>query len=454
MVDYLTSFFNKNKLSFFNKKFILAVSTGIDSIVLLDAFLRFKEKYNIDLVVAHVNHQMRIQSDEEEKYIKEYCEQLNIDCYIKKLTFEENQSNFEAVAREKRYQFMFNLYDEIKADYLVLAHHGNDNIETILMRIIRGSSLAGYSGMQEVLKYDERVIIRPFLDISKDDIKKYQMDNNLKYYYDESNSCKEYTRNRIRLDVIPKLFEESNDLINKFKDFRKTIFEASLIINSVRDKFIKDHCEKNEKQIIVDRKEYLLLNDFLKEEVLFELLKPYKLSKVNIKQFIDIICSNKQNYYNWFKNSLMFVIEYNKIIISNENIMKNNFDNKNFDIEICACGVYEYNNIKIIVQEDTLNLENKHKNGYNLNELWYNKQQLPITIRNRRSGDVIIVNGIRKKVKDLFIEKKIPLQERDKLLMAVKDDKILNVFGLVKSDEIKNTKEVNVKIYIAEEFYD
>ena len=150
----------------------------------------------------------------------------------------------------------------------------------------------------------------------------------------------------------------------------------------------------------------------------------------------------------------MFVIEYNKIIISNENIMKNNFDNKNFDIEICACGVYEYNNIKIIVQEDTLNLENKHKKGYNLNELWYNKQQLPITIRNRRSGDVIIVNGIRKKVKDLFIEKKIPLQERDKLLMAVKDDKILNVFGLVKSDEIKNTKEVNVKIYIAEEFYD
>ena len=99
-------------------------------------------------------------------------------------------------------------------------------------------------------------------------------------------------------------------------------------------------------------------------------------------------------------------------------------------------------------------MENKHKNGYNLNELWYNKQQLPITIRNRRSGDVIIVNGIRKKVKDLFIEKKIPLQERDKLLMAVKDDKILNVFGLVKSDEIKNTKEVNVKIYIAEEFYD
>lgn len=449
MDKYLISFFEKNKIDFLNKRFILAISTGIDSIVLLDAFLKLKERFNIEIIVAHVNHHMRKQSDEEEEYIKEYCDNLNIKCFVEELYFNNNQSNFEAVAREKRYQFMFKLYDDVKADYLVLAHHGNDNIETILMRIIRGSSLTGYSGMKEVSCYNNKTIIRPFLGISKEDIIRYQEMNNLKYFHDETNDNPSFTRNRIRMDIIPQLFEESNDLINKFNDFRKTIFEASLVVNSVRDEFIEKYCIRKNNDIEINRKEFIKLSDYLKEEVLFELLKQYKLSKVNINQFIDIICSNKPNYYNWFKNCFMFVLEYNKIIITDKKNTYQNTENEQFEIEIDKPGIYSKNNEKIILIS-----ENKNKSGYNLNELWYNVEQLPITIRNRRNGDVIIINGIKKKIKDLFIEKKIPLNKRNKLLMAVKDGNVLNIFGLAKSDLVKDMKNTNLKIYITEEFND
>ena len=449
MDKYLISFFEKNKIDFLNKRFILAISTGIDSIVLLDAFLKLKERFNIEIIVAHVNHHMRKQSDEEEEYIKEYCDNLNIKCFVEELYFNNNQSNFEAVAREKRYQFMFKLYDDVKSDYLVLAHHGNDNIETILMRIIRGSSLTGYSGMKEVSCYNNKTIIRPFLGISKEDIIRYQEMNNLKYFHDETNDNPSFTRNRIRMDIIPQLFEESNDLINKFNDFRKTIFEASLVVNSVRDEFIEKYCIRKNNDIEINRKEFIKLSDYLKEEVLFELLKQYKLSKVNINQFIDIICSNKPNYYNWFKNCFMFVLEYNKIIITDKKNTYQNTENEQFEIEIDKPGIYSKNNEKIILIS-----ENKNKSGYNLNELWYNVEQLPITIRNRRNGDVIIINGIKKKIKDLFIEKKIPLNKRNKLLMAVKDGNVLNIFGLAKSDLVKDMKNTNLKIYITEEFND
>ena len=179
MVNKLLSFFKDNKIEFKDKKFILAVSTGIDSIVMLDVFLKFKEIYNIELIVAHVNHQVRKESIDEEKYIVEFCGKNNIECFVERLDFSKNQTNFEATARDLRYQFMFNLYDEIKADYLVLAHHANDNIETILMRIMRGSSLTGYSGMQEVNNINNRCIIRPLLNISKDEIINYQLENKL-----------------------------------------------------------------------------------------------------------------------------------------------------------------------------------------------------------------------------------------------------------------------------------
>lgn len=440
-MDFLVKFFKENNIEYINKKFILAVSTGVDSAVLLDMFIKLKKEINIEIIVAHVNHQVRDESKVEEDYIKSYTKKNNIECFVERLEFSCNQTNFEAVAREKRYEFMFRLYDEVKADYLVLAHHGNDNVETMLMRLLRGSSLSGYSGMQELTTVNDRNIIRPFLNISKDDICKYQRENNVEYYEDITNNQRDYTRNRIRMDIVPSLFNECSDLINKFNDFRKTIYAASLTINEIRDSFIKDNVEKEESKIIISREEFRKLNEYLKQEVLFEILKEYKLSKVNINQFINIICSNKQNYQNWFKEKFMFILEYNKIIIQKVKI-----ESKFSCIIVEECGLYNIADKKILCASEKID-----KNDYKLDEIWYNSKSLPVIIRNRLDGDKIIINGKTKKIKDLFIDLKIPKIVRDELLLIVKDDIVLAVLGVIKSDNLKEIKNADIVIKLMEE---
>ena len=441
MENKLINFFKENNLIFENKTFVLAVSTGMDSAVMLDVFINFRKKYNFNLIVAHVNHHMREQSEIEEKYILERCDKLNIPCFVKGLYFNDLMNNFEATARKLRYEFFIDLVKEQKADYLVLAHHANDNIETIMMRLMRGSSLAGYSGMQEVTNMKGVTVIRPFLNISKEEVVNYQHLNQVVYFEDESNNSNDYTRNRIRKDIVPRMFEESNDLIHKFEEFRETIYEASLIVNSVRDEFINSNVTINN-NIIINRIEFLKLNSFMREEVLFEILKPFSLSKVNIKELIKIIDSDIANYNNMFKGLFNFIIEYDKVIISKE------YKNEYFDeIIIDGPGEYYLGDKKILCV-----LEKNNKIDYNLNEMWYNIEELPITIRYRKDGDKILINGLNKSLNKLFIDLKVPMSIRNSTCLACKKEKVLMAFGIKKSDLLtKSTLEKNIKIMLLEE---
>ena len=445
MKSILKSFFKNNNIEYENKKFILAVSTGIDSAVLLDAFVKLKKDVNLDIVIAHVNHKVRKQSDLEEEYIKKYAADNDISCFVKSLNFDGLKDNFESTARKFRYEFFLELMEKEKGDYLVLAHHGIDNIETILMRIIRGSSLTGYSGMSDVTNMRGYKVIRPLLGVHKDDIVRYQQENKVVFFEDETNELSSFTRNRIRKEVVPKLFEESNDLINKFIEFRKTIYEASLIVNSKRDAFINEHV-KREDDIVIDRGSYLLLNDFMKEEVLFELLKEYLLSKKNIEELVKIIKSDIKNYCNKIKDKFNFIIEYDKVIVSKKDVFK-----CESEVIIDKPGLYTIGDKKVLCV-----LEKNNKNDYNLNEMWYNSNMLPLVVRHRKNGDRISVNGIDKKLKDLFIDMKIPLADRDNALLAVKDDELLMVFGIKKSDVLKRKFSIDslkqdIKITILEE---
>ena len=441
MENKLINFFKENNLIFESKTFVLAVSTGMDSAVMLDAFIEFKKKYNINIIVAHVNHHMREQSEIEEKYIKDRCEKLDIQCFIKGLYFDKLDDNFEATARKLRYEFMLNLVKKQNADYLVLAHHANDNIETIMMRIMRGSSLVGYSGMQEITNMKGVKVIRPFLNISKEEIIKYQHEKQVVYFEDETNSSDDYTRNRIRKEIVPKMFEECKDLIHKFTEFRETIYEASLIVNNVRDEFINSHV-KTENNIVINRTEFLKLNGYMREEVLFEILKSYSLSKVNIKELIKIIDSDIANYNNRFKSLFNFIIEYDNVVITK----KDNY--KCFEEVIIDCpGEYIIGDKKIVCV-----FEKNNKINYNLKEMWYNTTELPITIRYRKDGDKILVNGLNKNLNKLFIDLKVPMSLRNNTILACKGENVLMAFGIKKSDLLtRSTLEKNVKIMLLEE---
>lgn len=439
----LRSFFELNNLDFENKTFVLAVSTGVDSSVLLDEFIKFKNEYKINIIVVHCNHHKREESETEEAYLKNYCLSKNIEIYVKELYFDNTKDNFQALARDARYEFFNEVIVSKKADYLVLAHHADDLLETILMRFTRGSSLAGYGGINSVIVGNNYKIIRPLLSISKENIYKIASENKIKFFEDDSNSSNVYTRNRFRHNIIPLLKEECPNVLDKALEFSETIFEVSKLSNHYRDEFINIYCIKKDNMIEFNRNNFLELSKFMQEEVLFELLKKYSLSKANILELNKIIHSRKVNFELYFKKMFYFIIEYEKVILDFNEQKKDNFGIVNINID--KCGKYKVND-KIFINVS----ENEHNNITNLNELWYNIDSLPIIIRTREPGDKIKLSTGYKKVNKLLIDLKITKDKRDALLLGCKGDEVLIVFGIKKSVLLKECVDNNIVIKMEE----
>ena len=209
----------------FNNYVVIGVSAGPDSMCLLDLL----QKKTTKIVVCHINHNVRKESIEEEEYITKYCQDKNI--ILEKTTINNYQeNNFENEARKKRYMFYEEILKKYNSKTLLLAHHGDDLIETILMKISRGSNLEGYAGIKEISNVKNYQIIRPLLKYTKEDIINYNKSNNIKYYNDSSNQSTNYTRNRYRLNILPLLKKEDKNIHKKYENI---IEKTSLIANGI-----------------------------------------------------------------------------------------------------------------------------------------------------------------------------------------------------------------------------
>lgn len=184
---------------------VLACSGGPDSMFLLNLLYNM----GISCVVAHVNHKVRKESDEEYLFLKSYCSERDIIFEGREIT-DFVTGNFENYARNFRYSFFKEIVDKYSAKYLFTAHHGDDLMETILMRLTRGSSLKGYAGFSSISERDGYKIIRPLIYLDKDFIENYNKDNDIPYSIDYTNDLDDYTRNRYRHNVLPFLKEEDN----------------------------------------------------------------------------------------------------------------------------------------------------------------------------------------------------------------------------------------------------
>jgi len=189
---------------FDNNPVVVGVSSGPDSMCLLNLL---EQKTN-KLVVCHINHNVRKESTTEEEYLKDYCQKHNLIFESMKIT-EYKETNFENEARKKRYNFYEKILFKYHSTKLFLAHHGDDQIETILMKIVRGSNLEGYAGIKEISKVKNYQIIRPLLKVTKEDIINYNKSHNITYFIDSSNTNTDYTRNRYRQKILPLLKEEA-----------------------------------------------------------------------------------------------------------------------------------------------------------------------------------------------------------------------------------------------------
>lgn len=421
-----------------NQIVVVGVSTGVDSMVLLFALEQILT-YN-QIIVAHINHQKRKSSDDEEMFIQKYCEDRHIRCFVMRLPKIKSIPNFQSYAREKRYTFFKQIMDQEQANVLLLAHHLNDDIETMLMRLVRSSQLVGYAGIMPVVRDGKYTILRPLLTVLKEDIIAYAKKHEITYFEDVSNNQNQYTRNRIRKYVVPRLLQENTQAHAHFLSFKNAIIEASKYVANKRDEIIASLCVRENDKISFPQHSFLSLESFMQEEVLFELLQEFAFSKANIQEIIKLIQTKKANMKVLYKG-LTCIKEYDLI-----HFVLDKQDTINVRIVIDAIKNYPIGDNRVIKVK-----KNTDNSLANLNRIWYNSSMLPVVVRTRCDGDRITVTSGTKKIKKILIDKKVGISQRENVLVCEKDGQILAVFGYAKSSTLLQIENPDILIELSEE---
>ena len=377
---------------------VVATSGGPDSMLLVHLLCMVKKVIDIKIVVAHVNHKLRLESEEESAFVKDFAFQNGLIFEYNEIK-EYNHDNLENEARQKRYEFFGKLVDKYQAKYLMTAHHGDDLMETILMRLVRGSSLKGYSGF----KKESGNIIRPLIELTKKDILEYMDKNKFKYYVDASNFSSKYTRNRYRSVVLPFLKNESEDVHLKFLKFSKELESVEAFLNDYIVKFIDGIKNKNGLNI----KDLLKQNEFLIKKVIeYELSLIYDddlflIGDKHTDLVMRLVKSKKSNMSVNLPNGYVAIKDYNYFrIVHNK---------KSDGFKYVLDSVVKLPNgiIKKVKDNDS--------NSNYVIRLNSKDIKMPIIIRNRENGDRIEIKNLGgvKKVKDIFIDEKMPMAKRE-----------------------------------------
>jgi tRNA(Ile)-lysidine synthetase-like protein len=392
--------------------YVLAVSGGIDSMVLFDLFLKHKYKF----VVVHFNHQKRKESIHDHQLIEYLCHRHLIPYHYIKLNIKNG--NFQESSRNARILNLEEIADSYKTKYIVTAHHLDDLAETVLMKLMRGSNLLGYSAMQEVAQINQYTYLKPLLNYSKSDIQNYQKAHDLKYLEDHTNLEDTYLRNRIRHHIIP-ILKDENDVLNHFKNFSHQSYLAADYIRTQSKQFLN-------LDLSFKLDEFNLLHDAIKMDIIslvFETLSIDKTFK-KIKTILKQLASNKPNISITLSKDFNMIKAYNLVYIEQSH--------KKSD---------ETNVNRLMISHNKVDLQK------NWVELCYNKLDFPIQLRHRLNGDKLSFTFGRKKLKDLLIDKKIPLTERSKLKIIVDSSgTILWIPGLYLNETLGKEHKIYLSI--------
>ena len=252
--------------------FLLAVSGGIDSMVMLDFFLKNQSNLNFKISVCHINHNYHSKSLKMSKIVLNYCNKNNIEYFNVVLKKQILNNNIESQLRKKRYNGLEKVRKSIGADYIVTAHHFDDQIETALMRILNSSSLDSIMGIKTL----NNIIFRPLIDISKDEINLYATKNKIVYGVDPTNSDISLTRNFLRKKVVPLLEKIKPNLAIPFKDLGNKIDDVKDVIDFSTNQFMNSEYIKIDKEIVYIDKNYFLGLPFLMQVSILRIIASEK----------------------------------------------------------------------------------------------------------------------------------------------------------------------------------
>ena len=412
---------------------VLALSGGPDSMCLLNIILNLKIKLNI--ICIHINHGIREESIEEYHFIDNYLKDKNVTLEYEEIPKKSSNSNYnEQELREKRYSIFNKVMLKYKAKYLLTAHHGDDLIETILMRISRGSNLKGYSGFSVSSTKGDYIVLKPLIYYDKETILKYNEENNIPYVNDKTNDLDEYTRNRYRHNILPFLKKENKNIHLKYLNLSEELISYYEYVDNIVQTKLKDVYNNN----ILDIKQYQQLESLIKEKILEYIIKNvYQdnislINKQHIQLIKNIISNDKPNISINLPNNIKVTKSYNNLFFETNKTKENGYLIKVSNIT----NLPNNKNIKIIEHTD---LKTNDYLKLNSNEI-----KLPLYVRTRNNGDKMIIKNMKsaKKIKDIYIDAKLSAKQREtQPLLVDSNDTILWIPGIKKSKFDKENNE-------------
>lgn len=415
----------ENKAAYFlekhnllDKPLLLAFSGGFDSMCLLDIC----HKLGLNITAIHLNHNWRgEESKKEEENCRNFCKDRGINFYAETLSSDIPKT--ETAAREARYEFFQKCADKFGSKVVLTAHNANDNAETVIYRIAKGTGVAGLSGICEV----RDIYYRPLLNVKREDIENYCRENNLTPNSDSSNINTKYKRNLIRQTILPELEKINKNAVDTINSLSKIAEMDNEIIELYLKSLDEPYLTKNFTTYPISVKSRLCYNLFIENKLDYD--------REKISRAINFIEENKNS-----KSGKTLSLSADLQLFTSEKkieIIKISTKNET-EIKISKCGIYDFEDKIFIIEEFKEKITN-FPNDSELTAYVDLKGIQELSIRHRKDGDTIKPLGCNgsQKLKKYLNEKKIPQHQKDKLLLLASKNEILWVPSLGLSDRIK-----------------
>ncbi|MBE9467260.1 MAG: tRNA lysidine(34) synthetase TilS [Bacteroidetes bacterium] len=439
MFNKFNKYIENEKLFNKNDKILLTVSGGIDSVVMLNLFIKSELSFGI----AHCNFNLRSsESDLDEKLVKQLAKKNNVEIHTVSFKTEEyaksNGISIEMAARDLRYEWFEKIRRNFGYSYIATAHHKNDVIETFILNISRGTGIKGLCSIQTKMNK----IIRPLLFASRPDIDKYCIKNNLQYREDASNASLKYKRNIIRHKILPELKNLNPNINNTIIDDIAIFNDVEKIYrSSVEEKKLKVLSKEDEK-ILINIKKLKKLNPL--KTYLFEFLKPYNFQSQNVADIIKSLdnISGKQFY-----SSSHYLIKDRDFLIISKII--SNDDEKNFSLDKETTNIDLPIALKVEITDNEVNTDLSELKNEKFAFLDYDLLKFPLHIRKWVTGDYFYPIGMkkRKKLSDFFIDNKFSIIDKKNTWLLCSGKDIVWIIGKRIDNRFKMTNKTQ-KLFI------
>ncbi|WP_332650599.1 tRNA lysidine(34) synthetase TilS [Lysinibacillus sp. 54212] len=433
-------------------RLLIACSGGVDSMALLTFFERMKHHLEIEFMVAHVDHMLRGEESAQDRiFVEAFCEERGIACISTAIPIPEilaaQGGNSQAVCREHRYRFFNEMLQKHSLNKLVTAHHADDQLESILMALAKAGTVNGLQGIQVKRPFAKHFVIRPFLMVTKEEIRTYLQQKDGSFREDASNAKDDYTRNRFRHRIVPLLKQENENVAQHAVQFSLQLAQD--------DAYLQELTQQAFDRIVIKNGEHsykVAINSFQKEPLALQrrlilILLNYLYNDKNLFQS-QTLCTAILNFFKNQNGSAMMNLPEHFVVRREYGNMFFEKEQPNMPIPQQQLVLNDWNEligVRVYIGETSQMAAPQSDQA----QVYYFSAQtvsFPISIRARKQGDRMLLPGMErpKRVSRIFIDEKIPLAKRDEcpLLVDVQQD-VLAILGVRVSNKFSKHRRAN-----------